>query len=105
MFIFDDNQLNVLNNKHNCYCFKRYLDNCNFYIKNESRPNTDILIFNLFEWNNYHFTNSKSKIEQKLWRITEKAFFKISYITHIILQYKQSRKDFNRITTTYEPST
>jgi hypothetical protein len=79
----------------------------NYYIKNEFRPTSKIILYSLFEWNNLDINNGASQLTQLYRRWNEKLELKLGYNLRIILQYKQYYQDrsHSRIYRYYEPST
>ena len=79
----------------------------NYYIKNELRPGSKIILYSLFEWNDQNNKNGESYLKTYFKRWNEKLELKLNYSLRIILQYKQFYQDnaYLRINKYYEPST
>jgi len=80
--------------------------NSNYYVKNEFRPTSKIILYSLVEWNNLTIRNGASELEQLYRRWNEKLELKLGYTLRLILQYKQYYQDrsHSRIYKYYEPS-
>jgi len=76
------------------------------YIKNEIRPNPNLYVYSLYEWNNQTTAYDASNLYTNYQRLSEKFDIKLGFNTRISLQYKQYYSDLgnNEITTYYEPS-
>jgi hypothetical protein len=78
----------------------------NYMAKNEFRPNSIIILYSIYEWNNQNNNFGLSNLYIYYNRWSEKIELKLSYDLRLILQYKQyfQNNSFNRITKYYEPS-
>jgi hypothetical protein len=78
-----------------------------YYIKNELRPNSKIILYSLIEWNFLNNKNSASILNTNFTQWNEKLEIKLMYNLRLILQYKQFFRDndYFRIYRYYEPAT
>lgn len=76
------------------------------YIKNEIRPNPNIYVYSLYEWNNQENSYGLSSLNTNYWRLSEKFDVKLGFNTRVSLQYKQYYSNLGNGETTsyYEPS-
>jgi hypothetical protein len=94
----------IFERKQSLFDYTQFVNN--YMAKNEFRPNSIIILYTIYEWNNQENNYGLSGLLSYYNRWSEKIELKLSYDLRLILQYKQYFQDnsFNRITKYYEPS-
>lgn len=95
---------NIFGNYTDLFDFS--LASTNYFIKNEFKPSSNILLYSNLEWNNQDNHSGKSYLSRNFWRLNEKLELKIGYNSRVYFQYKQFYQDwdYNRIYKYFEPS-
>ncbi|MBN1348425.1 hypothetical protein JXJ21_03385 [candidate division KSB1 bacterium] len=77
-----------------------------FYIKNEIRPGTNWLIYNLLEFNRQRQGTGLNRIDSRYTRLSEKVDLKVGFKTRFIMQYRQFWQNlgYDRTQQYFEPS-